>query len=286
MGYRYYATAGVPVLFPFGYGLSYTSYAYTNLGLSTDKLAAGQALTASVSLRNTGGRDGEEIVQLYLKHKGSARFQPAHTLVGFARVALAAGEEKTVEVEVPYQRLGFYDAPSHGMVVETGEYELWAGPSSETLPLAASFTAQGVDLPPDETWSAESPYGNPSRDGFTDEAFAKLYQKPFESDEPIKKGEYTTMTALGQARKSATGRFLCWAGFQFTRLGIHFSADREANMKAARAGVDDLPFKNLVSNTWGIITPKAAKALLDMCNGKGGFGRLISGLIGKCEHRS
>src|SRR5439155_9320786 len=96
VGYRYYEKKKVEPLFPFGFGLSYTSFAYDNLRLSTDVLAPGKRLTVSVDVTNTGQRAGQEVVQLYVHDVASRLARPPKELKGFAKVALAPGETKTV----------------------------------------------------------------------------------------------------------------------------------------------------------------------------------------------
>ena len=96
VGYRYYETAGVPVRFPFGYGLSYTTFEYSNLKLASDMLTVGGELLVTVDLKNTGRYDGVEVVQLYIQDKVGSVTRPVKELKAFRRVALKAGESTVV----------------------------------------------------------------------------------------------------------------------------------------------------------------------------------------------
>ena len=101
-------------LYPFGYGLSYTSLQYSNLHLSSGKLRAGGAVTVSVDVKNTGKRSGDEVVQVYVRHLRSKVERPLKELRGFARVSLGPGESKTVHVPIDAAALAFWKEKTHG----------------------------------------------------------------------------------------------------------------------------------------------------------------------------
>jgi len=124
-----YADLSARPLFAFGYGLTYTSFAYSNLRLSTAKLKPGQTLEASVDVTNTGRRAGVEVVQLYVNDIYSSVTTPVKELKAFARVELEPGATQTVRLRVPYERLALVNADLEE-VVEPGEFEVLVGPSS------------------------------------------------------------------------------------------------------------------------------------------------------------
>lgn len=124
-----YIDMPVEPLYPFGYGLSYTSYAYRDLTLPSKTLAAGEPLKVSVEVQNTGDRAGVEIVQLYLNDVYTSVTTPQKELKAFARVDLAPGETKTVSLDVPFEQLALVNADLE-TVVEPGEFEVMVGPSS------------------------------------------------------------------------------------------------------------------------------------------------------------
>ena len=117
-------------LYPFGYGLSYTTFAYSNLHTSAPRLAKDGKITVSVTVSNTGKRDGQEVVQLYVKHMGSKVERPIKELRGFERVALKAGETKTVQIPLAAKDLAYWDVQTKQWVVEDEKVNLMVGGSS------------------------------------------------------------------------------------------------------------------------------------------------------------
>ncbi len=124
-----YADLTQEPLFPFGHGLSYTSYRYSNLRLASATLARGAAVTVTVDVENTGARAGDEIVQVYVSDVVTSVTWVNKALKGFARVHLEPGEKKTVPVALPYEAFQIVDAEGRS-VVEPGEFEVLVGPSS------------------------------------------------------------------------------------------------------------------------------------------------------------
>lgn len=128
-GRSFYLDAGATPLFPFGYGLSYTNFEYSDLKLASNKLTVGDEIKVSVSLKNTGDYDGTEVVQLYVQDKVGSVTRPVKELKAFQRVELKAGESKEVTFTLPVSELAFwrYDM-TYG--VEPGDFKLWVGTNS------------------------------------------------------------------------------------------------------------------------------------------------------------
>jgi beta-glucosidase len=124
-------------LFPFGYGLSYTSFAYNKLKLDKTEISDGQSITVSVEVKNTGSYDGEEVVQLYLRDKVRSITPPLRELKGFKKVFLKAGESQTVEISLGPDDLKFYNAELK-FVAEPGEFEVFVGTNANAS-LKTSF---------------------------------------------------------------------------------------------------------------------------------------------------
>jgi beta-glucosidase len=140
---RSYADLTQVPRFPFGRGLSYTQYSYAKLRVLQPELAAGEPLRISVELSNVGAREGTEIVQVYVSDLVTSVTWVQKALVGFARVTLAPGETRLVELEIPHERLSLVDAYER-RVVEPGQFEVQVGPSSvDAELLTASFTVAG-----------------------------------------------------------------------------------------------------------------------------------------------
>ncbi|GAB4575684.1 MAG: glycoside hydrolase family 3 N-terminal domain-containing protein [Anaerolineae bacterium] len=139
----HYADLTAEPLFPFGYGLSYTTFAYSDLAVLTPSLQAGEPLRVRVRVTNTGQRAGVEVVQLYVNDRVSSVTTPVKELKAFARVALAAGESQTVELQVPYADLALVNAALE-TVVEPGAFDVMVGPSSRDADLLRdTFTVVG-----------------------------------------------------------------------------------------------------------------------------------------------
>jgi len=125
--YRYFEGE---VLYPFGFGLSYTTFAYDNLILDKKEIGDNEKLTVSVDLTNSGTHDGEEVVQLYLRHTDSRFRRPLKELQGFERIAVQAGQSVVLTMELGPEELSIYDPELGDYVVESGSYEIMVGPSS------------------------------------------------------------------------------------------------------------------------------------------------------------
>ena len=125
-------------LYPFGYGLSYTQFAFSNLQLSGATLAPGGSLQVSIDVENAGGRSGNEVVQLYLHQRAGSVSRPVRELKGFQRTFLHPGEKKTVRFTVGKDELSFWSPESKAWVEESEEFDVWVGGDS-TASLHASF---------------------------------------------------------------------------------------------------------------------------------------------------
>lgn len=131
-GFTYMYVNGAP-LFPFGLGLSYTTFKYGKLKLSADKIKADGSVNVSVEVSNTGKRGGDEVVQLYVHQMKSKVKRPAKELRGFQRISLQPGGKRIVTFTLPAEKLAFWDEKTHGFLVEPGAYDIMIGTSSEDI---------------------------------------------------------------------------------------------------------------------------------------------------------
>jgi beta-glucosidase len=143
--YLYYR--GEP-LYPFGHGLSYTTFEYENLRLSADRAVPGDEVTVTVDVVNTGSRPGEEVVQLYTRQLRSRVKQPLRALRGFARVRLAPGERAAVRLRLAVAELAFWDVTSGRMVVEAARHRVLVGRSAADTALSAVLSVAGDRIGP------------------------------------------------------------------------------------------------------------------------------------------
>ena len=155
VGYRYYEKKKQPVLFPFGYGLSYTSFEYSDLKLSADAIKDTDTLTATVKVTNTGSVAGKEVVQLYVADVESSVFRPLRELKGFEKIELAPGETKTVSFTLDKRAFAYWNTTIHDWHVETGAFEIQIAKNAHDVVLAATVNVEStVEIP--ETFDEDS----------------------------------------------------------------------------------------------------------------------------------
>ena len=200
VGYRYYQTAGVPVAFPFGYGLSYTSYAYSDLKVTADSV--------SLTVTNTGARDGAEIVQVYIAKPGAEIFRPAQELKAFARVPLAAGESRTVTLPLDDKAFRYWNIRTDCWEVEGGRYEVRVGASSADIRLTADVDIRGTNAPDPYAGKALPHYKSGSVQNVPDAEWEALLGHPIPQDK-VKIDRNMTLGELNHSR-SPLG-WLIWA---------------------------------------------------------------------------
>lgn len=143
VGYRYYDTKKMPVLFPFGHGLSYTTFAYDNLKLDREVFETGDTLKVSLEITNTGACAGKEVVQLYVAPGKSWAIRPVHELKGFEKISLQPGETKTVTFFLKDRDFAYYDPETRDWFVEKGMYGIEIGASCRDIRLAGEVSVNG-----------------------------------------------------------------------------------------------------------------------------------------------
>ena len=191
VGYRYYQTAGVPVAFPFGYGLSYTSFAYSNLQ------AASNGVTLTVT--NTGKRAGAEIVQLYVAKPGAEVLRPAQELKGFAKVQLQPGESKTVTILLDDKAFRYWNTKTDSWEVEGGNYELRVGASSADIRLTAVVEVAGTGAPNPYAGKHLPHYTSGKVQSVPDDEWATLLGRPVQQGK-VKIDRNMTLGELNHSR--------------------------------------------------------------------------------------
>lgn len=142
-GYRYYDKKELEPLFPFGHGLSYTTFGYSNLKLNAEKLTEAETLTISVDVTNTGAAAGKEVVQVYVRDVHSRVARPEKELKAFRKISLNPGETQTVTFRLDREAFWYFDTAQNGWVVEPGGFEILVGSSSRDIRLQA-----GVEILP------------------------------------------------------------------------------------------------------------------------------------------
>jgi beta-glucosidase len=140
VGYRWFDTKNITPLYPFGYGLSYTTFAFENAKADKTSYAENETITVTVDVKNTGKVDGKEVVQLYASKSDSKVSRASKELKGFKKVLVKAGSSETVTIKLPVKELAYYDVASKKWVVEAGKYTLKVGNSSRDIKKEIAIT--------------------------------------------------------------------------------------------------------------------------------------------------
>ncbi|HEY7774353.1 MAG TPA: glycoside hydrolase family 3 C-terminal domain-containing protein [Marinagarivorans sp.] len=140
MGYRWFEQQGIAPLFPFGFGLSYTTFKYSDMRLSHEKLPRGERLVVTAKVSNTGSKPGAEVVQLYINDELAAVPRPVKELKGFAKVFLQPGETKSVAFELDRRAFSFWDVDTNNWLAEPGQFNVWLAAAVDDVRLTKSFT--------------------------------------------------------------------------------------------------------------------------------------------------
>ena len=212
VGYRYYQTAGVPVAFPFGYGLSYTSFAYSEL--------KADARSVTLTVTNTGSRAGAEIVQVYAAKPDAQIFRPAQELKAFTKVWLEAGESKTVTLPLDDKAFRYWNTKTDSWEVEGGTYELRVGASSADIRLTAAVEVNGTSAPNPYAGKALPHYTSGKVQRVPDDEWEILLGRPIPAD-TVKIDRNMTMGELNHSRSP-----LCWLVWAVLTMMLNASYKR------------------------------------------------------------
>ncbi|MDR3292597.1 MAG: glycoside hydrolase family 3 C-terminal domain-containing protein [Clostridiales bacterium] len=210
VGYRYFDTAKKSVLFPFGYGLSYTEFIYSDLKLSGHEINEDEPLHVSFRITNTGNKAGAEAAQLYVADKESTIFRPEKELKAFQKVYLAPNESATVEFVLNKRAFAYYNVNVSDWVVESGEFTILIGKSSreivlkETLAVAATKAVKH----PNYRTSSPSYYKIGSVLAIPDGEFEKLTGRKVNPNQPYERGEFDRNSTLDDIRITPLGALL------------------------------------------------------------------------------
>lgn len=140
MGYRHYDRSATKPMFPFGFGLSYTTFAYSNLLISRQEGKLDQPIAVLFDVRNTGHREGAEVAELYVGDSHASVPRPMKELKGFAKVNLKPGESKRVTLKLDRRAFSFYDVTKRDWSAEPGDFAILVGGSSDKIQLQGKFT--------------------------------------------------------------------------------------------------------------------------------------------------
>lgn len=266
VGYRYFDTAQKPVLYPFGYGLSYTQFRYSDLKIDGD--------TVSFSVENTGKMSGAEVAQLYIAPKTNGTFRPAQELKGFVRITLAPNEKKRAEITLSDRSFALWSTKHNDWVVESGEYEILVGASSRDIRLHGTVTRNGItEKLYDEPELA--PYYTGDVMAVPDAAFEALLGRPipqrnWDREAPF---GFNDCVSQGEYLRGGLGKAI-YNGVRLVRNGLLLCGKKMAANNFMY--ILDVPYRNIARMT-GIFNDEQVYALLKVVNReKGGVKAFIN----------
>ena len=281
IGYRYYDTAEKEVLFPFGYGLSYTQFEYSELKLSAERIKDTDTLTVTCKVKNIGDRDGAETVQLYVRDCESTVFRPSKELRDFAKLYLKKGEEKEVSFTLSERAFAYYNININAWHIESGDFEVLIGASSRDIRLTAKVevisSAEGVQVP-DYRESAPCYYGADVKN-VPDKQYRALLGRDIPPKYIDTAEKITMLNSLGDAEHTL------WGSRIITLIDTAVSkiADPDdPNSGMMKNMALEIPIRNFVTMSQGVFTEKMAEGLLMLLNGEGsatGLAKIFAGLI-------
>ena len=273
VGYRYYDKANVGVRFPFGYGLSYTTFEYSDLALSAGSIKDTDTLTVSFQVKNTGGVDGAEIAQVYVADVDSTIYRAPKELKGFRKIFLKAGEEKTVSVTLDKRAFAYYNVALGDWHVESGEFKILVGASSRDIRLEGSVEVQStVEAEiPDYRASAPSYYSGDLMH-VPDAEFEAVLGHEIPSSV---RDERLPLTLTNTFEDAKNGK---WGGRINRLMGKMLDPDSMAGALAVQS-----PIKLFIVDSMGVFSPEMAEGLLLILNEDKfakGMGKILKGVPG------
>ena len=281
VGYRYYDKAEDEVAYPFGYGLSYTDFSYTDLKITkeADRTADGRdagRIIVTVTVTNTGARDGKEVVQVYVEAPETTLYKAKRELKGFAKVALATGESKEVTVTLPIDSLAYYNAEAGCWHVESGDYRICVCKNSREVILSDTIAVSGdasVKVP-DYRTSAPEYYDLSHNPTVSEPSFAAVYGRAF--PEPFQLyplhinstiGDVLKVGLIAKIYKKIEPK-LVESMLSMGGLSEEDRANVDTEMAAGLVAnvMDGLPLRNLAKLSDGKLTPDTTMKLVNVIN--------------------
>ncbi len=262
IGYKYYDSADKEVVFPFGFGLSYTTFEYSDLKVSSKSIKDTDTLTVSFKIKNTGEVDGAEIAQLYVADKESTIFRPVKELREFKKVFLKAGEEAEVTFELGKRAFAFYNVNINDWCVESGDFDILIGASSRDIKLSETVEVIGtVECEiPDYRATAPNYYNNVA--GITRDDFAAVYGELPSQEIDVNK-KIDIYCCLNDARHTKWGGKLC---NMIEKIMSKMGSAENGDGKMLAAMATQIPIRNFIAMSMGVFSPKMADGLLMMLN--------------------
>ncbi|TAH75025.1 MAG: glycosyl hydrolase [Anaerolineaceae bacterium] len=276
VGYRYYEKAKKPVLYPFGHGLSYTSFEYSDLKLSSSECEFGEVIELSFKVKNTGELEGKETTFVFVSSQDGKVFVPVKELCAFEKITLKPGEEKDISIKLDTEQFGYYNTMIKKRYAPSGEYGIHVGSGTASLSLRDTIKLISPDMPqPDYSSSAPS-YYNLSADilSIADEEFASLYGKELPAGNEPAMPPYDFNNCIMDVKHTFVGKILVRTMKKMIKKNSVGAQDDDAMIYAM---IFEMPFHFLVAMSGGMLSDRMMSGLLDMMNGHffKGVGKLL-----------
>lgn len=264
IGYRYYDTAEKKVLFPFGYGLSYTTFEYSGIKLSAKEINDTDTLKVSFTIKNTGNVDGAEIAQVYVADKESTIFRPKKELRAFTKVFLKAGESKEVTLELSKRAFAYYNVNLGDWHVESGDFEIMVGASIRDIKLTDTVNVKSTveAVVPDYRETAPAYYTADIKN-ITDEQWTAVYGQELPAREVDKSKPIDIYCCLNDARHTKWGGKICRL---IENIMSKMGSDANGDGKMLAAMATQIPIRNFIAMSMGVFSPEMADGLIMMLN--------------------
>lgn len=264
IGYRYYDTANKNVLFPFGYGLSYTTFEYSDITVSANRINDNDKVTVSFKIKNVGQVDGSEVAQIYVADKESTIFRPTKELRAFKKVFLKAGEEKEISIELSKRAFAFWNVNINDWMVESGEFDILVASSSRDVRLSKTiFVESTVDEAIPDYRKTAPAYYTANIDNMNGKQFEMVYGRALPSAEIDRTKKIDIYCCINDAQHTKWGgKIAKLIQFIMPKLGSKENGD--GAMLAAMA--TQVPIRNFVQMSMGVFSPKMAEGLLNILN--------------------
>lgn len=289
VGYRYFDTAKADVLFPFGFGLSYTTFEYSNLKISKKSVSDNESVVVTADIHNTGSREGAEVVELYIHEIDSRVFKADKELKGFAKVFLRPGEKRTVTFELSKQDFSYYNVKARDWCVESGEYEILIGASSRDIKLkeVINIKSQKETECPYDRSLLKSYYELDGSFEPGENEFELLYGKPLPSNVVDIKEKFTYNSTLKDIMRKLTGRIISKIVVNIaSKNGVHDEERAEVTVNMMKRMMPENPLRSIAISSGGMLNFAMLDGLLLMLNGKRtrGIIKIIKSMMRKQHH--
>lgn len=266
VGYRYYEKAEKPVLFPFGHGLSYVDFTYSNLKTERDTYKLGEKIVITFDITNCGSLTAKETALIFVSHENKTVYQPVKELKEFSKLSLNPGQTKQVTISLDTNDFGYYNTIMKDWYVESGTYRIMVGPSSNTCCLTASINLQSPKMPqPDLTKTCPTYYKLPQNSFEIDSReFEALYGKKLPVSDCKAKRPYTPNNTLEDINHTLIGKLINIFADKMIKKVSQVEAEQEGMMSAT---IKEMPFFSMVASGEEVISENMMYGIIDLLNG-------------------